>query len=114
MNEKDGIAVLKVRDTGAGLSAEALARVFQTGDMLGRTNPRERGGASISMSAVRPIVELHGGMITAHSDGPGQGCEFVVRLPLAGTPPVTAATEKSRADVANGENAPITMPRDAM
>ncbi len=43
VNEKDGVAVLKVRDTGVGLSAEALARVFQTGDLLNRNNPGEAG-----------------------------------------------------------------------
>ena len=76
--------MLKVKDTGVGLSAEALARISQAGASLDGTPPRERGGLSISMSAVRPIIELHSGMITAHSEGPGQGCEFVVRLPLVG------------------------------
>lgn len=113
VNEKDGVAVLKVRDTGAGLSAEALARVFQPGDLLDRANARERSGTSISMTAVRPIVELHGGMITAHSDGSGQGCEFVVRLPLVGGPPVNPSGDNTPTAEANVERAPTIAPRDA-
>jgi signal transduction histidine kinase len=102
VQEREGVATLKVKDTGAGLTPEALARVFQAGNVLGASTSRERGGSRISMTAVKPIVELHGGMITAHSDGPGQGCEFVVRLPLVGTSlPVdnTARTHTSPNDI---------------
>ncbi len=110
VNERDGVAVLKVKDSGVGLSAEALARVIQPADMLDPS--RERGG-TISMTAVRPIVELHGGMITAHSDGTGQGCEFVVRLPLAGGPPVIAVADKPRMNTATAEKEPASAPHEA-
>jgi len=78
VNERDGAALLRVKDTGVGLSPEALERLFQAASPL-----EGRGPTNISMSAVKPIIELHGGMVTAHSDGPGHGCEFIVRLPLA-------------------------------
>ena len=51
------------------------------------------------MSAVRPIIELHGGMITVHSDGPGQGCEFVVRLPLVGAAPLSESRHDGQPSV---------------
>jgi two-component system CheB/CheR fusion protein len=75
--------MLKVKDTGVGLTADALSRVFQLNSQLDGTLQRERGGLGISLTAIKPIVEIHGGMVTVHSDGPGQGCEFIVRLPLA-------------------------------
>jgi signal transduction histidine kinase len=99
VQERDGVAQLKVKDTGVGLSAEALTRIAQAGASLDGTPPRERGGLSISMSAVRPIIELHNGMITAHSDGPGQGSEFVVRLPLMGGAPLNENRDKGAPSV---------------
>ncbi len=74
-------AVVRVRDTGIGITPELLPRVF---DMFVQADPAERrtqGGLGIGLGLARTLVELHGGTITVHSDGPGRGCEFTVRLP---------------------------------
>jgi signal transduction histidine kinase len=78
---EQGEAVLRVRDTGIGIDPEMLPFIF---DMFTQadTTPRSRGGLGVGLSLARRLVELHGGRVTAHSDGPGQGSEFIVRLPL--------------------------------
>jgi signal transduction histidine kinase/DNA-binding response OmpR family regulator len=74
-------AVIRVRDTGVGIPAHLLVRVFELfvqGDVRG-----SRGsGLGIGLALVRRLVELHGGRVEAHSDGLGHGAEFVVTLPL--------------------------------
>lgn len=76
-------AVLSVRDEGIGMSDRVLASVFEPFVQVGTSMSRSEGGLGIGLSLVRSIVELHGGTVSAHSDGPGQGSEFVVRLPLS-------------------------------
>jgi PAS domain S-box-containing protein len=80
-----GVAVA-VRDTGVGMSPATLARVFETfaQDEAGRD--RNRGGLGLGLGLVKGLTELHGGTVSAHSNGPGQGSTFIVRLPLAGEP----------------------------
>jgi signal transduction histidine kinase len=80
--ERDGAAVLKVKDTGVGLTEDAIPRVFNLDSQLDGSLARERGGLGISLTAIKPIVEMHGGMVSVNSNGLGQGCEFVVFLPL--------------------------------
>ena len=80
--ERDGAAILKVKDTGIGLAEDAIPSVFNLNAQLDGSLARERGGLGISLTAVKPIVEMHGGMVTVYSEGVGQGCEFVVFLPL--------------------------------
>jgi signal transduction histidine kinase len=75
--------VVSVRDNGIGLSPEMLPVVFDMFMQVDRSAKRSQGGLGIGLTLVKNLVELHGGSITAHSDGPGQGSEFVVRLPLA-------------------------------
>jgi two-component system CheB/CheR fusion protein len=75
--------VIRVRDTGIGIEASFLPRVF---DMYaqGDTLPeRTRAGLGVGLTLVRSLVQMHGGRIEAHSDGPGHGSEFVLYLPLA-------------------------------
>ena len=74
-------AVIRVRDGGMGIHPEMLPRVFEMFRQADRTGGRSRGGLGIGLSIVKRIVELHGGTVTAHSEGPGLGSEFVVRLP---------------------------------
>jgi signal transduction histidine kinase len=74
-------AVLRVRDDGIGIAPEVLPRVFELFAQGERALGRAQGGLGIGLSLVRRLVEMHGGTITAHSDGPGKGSEFVVRLP---------------------------------
>jgi PAS domain S-box-containing protein len=74
-------AVLRVRDEGAGIPADLLPRVFDLFTQEDRSLERSQGGLGIGLTVVRKLVELHGGTVTAHSEGPGKGSEFVVRLP---------------------------------
>ncbi|MBN9522706.1 response regulator [bacterium] len=83
--EEDGEAVVRVRDTGLGIPADMLPRVFDLFTQVGRTLDRSDGGLGIGLTLVKSLVELHGGTASAASGGPGKGSEFTVRLPkLAG------------------------------
>ncbi len=82
VHNREGEALLKVRDTGIGLAPGDIKRIFQVDKFLSS----DRRWMSLSLSAAKPIVEMHGGTITVTSDGEGQGCEFVVRLPLRSAP----------------------------
>jgi two-component system CheB/CheR fusion protein len=77
----DGKAVIQVRDTGVGITAEALPGVFE---MFTQAN-RDRGlapGLGIGLALVHVLTEMHGGSVTAESDGLGAGSTFTVRLPM--------------------------------
>jgi len=80
---QDDQVTVRVRDSGAGIAAEMLSRIFdlfaQVTDSLGRTH----GGLGIGLTLARRLVDMHGGRIEAHSDGPNRGSEFVVVLPVA-------------------------------
>jgi PAS domain S-box-containing protein len=75
--------VIRVRDNGIGISPELLPRVFDLFTQADRTLSRSRGGLGIGLTLVRSLIELHGGRVSAHSDGLGKGSEFVIRLPAA-------------------------------
>lgn len=77
-----GEAVIAVSDTGVGLSAEMLPRIFDMFAQVDQSFDRAQGGLGIGLSLVKSLVELHGGTITATSPGPGRGSTFTVRLPL--------------------------------
>jgi signal transduction histidine kinase len=78
-----GEVVLRVRDTGIGLAPEMLPRVFELFTQANPSPQGQQGGLGIGLTLVRSLVEMHGGTVQALSDGPGSGCEFVVRLPAA-------------------------------
>ncbi len=71
-----------VRDNGIGISAKMMPRMFTLFAQASPALERSEGGLGIGLSLVRGLVELHGGTVSAHSRGPGQGSEFVVRLPI--------------------------------
>lgn len=94
-------AVLEVSDTGSGISAELLPRVFDIFTQGERTLDRAQGGLGLGLTLVRRLVELHRGRIHAASDGPGKGATFTVRLPSIEPvgrsnqlPPVTLKSER--------------------
>ncbi|HEY2988735.1 MAG TPA: ATP-binding protein [Candidatus Binatia bacterium] len=77
-----GEVVLRVCDSGIGISREMLPRVF---DLFVQMDPfltRSEGGLGVGLTLARTLVELHSGSIDAHSEGPGRGSEFVIRLPV--------------------------------
>jgi signal transduction histidine kinase len=76
-----GHVVVSVRDNGIGIPPSHLAAVFDMFMQVDRSNRRAQGGLGIGLTLVRTLVEMHGGRVEAHSDGPGQGTEFVVSLP---------------------------------
>jgi signal transduction histidine kinase len=83
---EDGVAVVCVRDTGIGIPREMLSRIFDMFTQLKADRDRTTSGLGVGLSLARRLIELHGGSLEAHSDGPGRGSEFVIRLPLAGAP----------------------------
>ncbi len=82
LGPEDGKAVLRVRDTGAGMAREVIPLVFDVFVQGGQPLDRSQGGLGLGLSLVKRLVELHGGTVAASSPGPGQGSEFVIRLPL--------------------------------
>jgi signal transduction histidine kinase/CheY-like chemotaxis protein len=76
-------ALLRVRDNGIGIPRDMLDRIFGLFTQVDRSlSSASQWGMGIGLTLARTLVELHGGSIAAHSAGPGQGSEFVVRLPL--------------------------------
>jgi len=77
-----GKVLLQVTDNGAGISADMLTQVFDLFAQAEDTRHSAQGGLGIGLWLVRKLVELHDGSVQAHSDGPGLGSTFSVRLPL--------------------------------
>jgi PAS domain S-box-containing protein len=75
---------IEVADTGEGIDVSLLPFIF---DRFRQGIGERRGGLGIGLSLVRHLVELHGGEVRAHSDGPGKGAVFVVKLPVTITKP---------------------------
>jgi len=73
--------VVKVRDTGIGIPPEKLPKMFELFAQGDRSLARSEGGLGIGLTLVRSLAEMHGGSVTATSEGPGKGSEFIVRLP---------------------------------
>ncbi len=80
-------AVVRVKDSGVGIAPEMLARVFDPFMQVDRTPQRSQTGLGLGLSLVRGLTEMHGGTVHVHSDGPGKGSEFLVRLPLFSNQP---------------------------
>ena len=89
--EQDQVAIA-VRDTGIGIAAKHLGDVFSMFSQLTPALERAQGGLGIGLALVKGLVSLHGGTVDVKSAGPGQGSEFVVRLPLAEAAPAAPAT----------------------
>ena len=93
-------AVVRVRDTGVGISPDMRQKVFDLFTQVEGTLDRSQGGLGIGLTLVKTLVELHGGRVEVFSDGPGKGSEFVVRLPaLVGESAAAAPAEPAEAPV---------------
>jgi CheY-like chemotaxis protein len=89
-------AVIRVRDTGIGITPEQQSRIFDMFTQLDASLERSRDGLGIGLTLVKTLVEQHGGTVSVASAGLGRGTEFTVRLPLAVQPaavPVRPAPE---------------------
>ncbi|MGH7388073.1 MAG: ATP-binding protein [Candidatus Rokuibacteriota bacterium] len=82
-SREGGDAVLRIRDTGMGIPAEMLPRIFDLFTQGDQSLAHTPGGLGIGLTLARRLVELHGGRVWAESDGPGRGSEFIIRLPLS-------------------------------
>jgi PAS domain S-box-containing protein len=90
-------AVLRVTDTGSGISARLLPKIFDLFTQDDRTLDRAQGGLGLGLTLVRRITELHGGSVQAHSEGRGRGSKFIVRLPLHIPDPLAIAPRTNAA-----------------
>ncbi|MGA7948659.1 MAG: hybrid sensor histidine kinase/response regulator, partial [Thiobacillaceae bacterium] len=79
-------AVICIRDTGRGISAELLPRIFDIFTQGEVSLVREEGGLGLGLALVKSLVGLHGGRVTATSEGSGKGAQFTVRLPAVAHP----------------------------
>jgi two-component system CheB/CheR fusion protein len=86
LEEVDGFAVLRVRDTGAGIDPAMIPRLFRPFSQADPALNRRFGGLGLGLALVKGLVETHGGTVAATSGGRGAGAEFVVRLPLTVAP----------------------------
>jgi len=75
-------AVFRVRDKGIGIPSEMLAQIFDLFTQVDQSLDHSQGGLGLGLTLVRNLVEMHGGSVSAHSDGLGRGSEFVVRIPI--------------------------------
>ncbi|MGX4640877.1 sensor histidine kinase [Massilia sp. SYSU DXS3249] len=75
-----GTAAIRIRDNGIGIGSTLLPQVFDLFTQAERTPDRSQGGLGIGLALVKNVVTLHGGTVTAHSDGPGTGSTFTVIL----------------------------------
>jgi PAS domain S-box-containing protein len=94
-------AVVRVRDDGIGIPREQLPRIFDLFVQVDTSLERAASGLGIGLTLVKTLVEMHGGAVAAHSEGPGRGSEFVVRLPVA---------DAGAAAPARAAPAPVTAP----
>ena len=72
--------LISVQDTGIGIPKESLPKIFDMFSQVDRSNERSSGGLGIGLSIVKALVEMHGGTVTASSDGQGKGSRFSVQL----------------------------------
>ena len=94
--------VVRVRDNGVGIAAEQLPHVFDMFYQVGRHARQGRHGLGIGLALVRKLVELHGGSVSATSEGAGKGSTFTVRLPAALLPTAMAAPANQLAPSLSG------------
>ena len=109
LRREDGEAVLRVADEGIGLAPENCSRIFDL-FVQGEFSPRAGGGLGIGLALVKRLAELHGGSVSAASEGRGRGIEFTVRLPAIDQPAVQAKTPSL--DVASGRSILIVEDND--
>jgi PAS domain S-box-containing protein len=89
---EQGAAVVRIDDTGIGLAKDDIHRIFEMFSQADSSSESPQAGLGIGLALSKGLAELHGGSIDAHSEGPGRGSEFVVRVPLGEVRVVPAPT----------------------
>jgi PAS domain S-box-containing protein len=102
LKKVDSHAQVVVADTGVGISAEFLPHVFERFRQADSSTTRVHAGLGLGLAIVRHLVELHGGTVSAASEGVGRGATFTVALPIA---PVVSARPREASDVHEGGSA---------
>lgn len=87
-------AVVRVQDNGMGLPADVLPRIFEPFFQAEQSLDRAAGGLGLGLTLAQTLTELHKGTLEAYSEGPGCGCEFVLKLPLPDAPVSAVAPAK--------------------
>jgi PAS domain S-box-containing protein len=100
---QDGDAVVTVKDSGIGILADQMPRIFNMFTQLDGSSEKSQGGLGIGLALVKRLVEMHGGRVEVTSEGAGKGSEFVVRLPV-----VTEASK--RPDSSEDATRPVPSP----
>ena len=100
--EADASIIVEVADSGPGISAEMLPKVFELFAQGDRTLDRAHGGLGIGLAVVKRLVEMHGGEVRAASAGLGYGSKFTLRLPC---------DESQRSDASAASTQPELMPK---
>jgi signal transduction histidine kinase len=91
--------VICVKDSGIGIPTDSLPHVFDLFVQEQRALPRAHGGLGIGLAIVKSLVHLHGGTVSVHSDGPGLGSTFCVRLPLAHAGSAASTADRQKASL---------------
>lgn len=93
VRRQEGEILITVRDTGIGIPADMLARIFDMFTQVPQSSKRYQGGLGIGLTLVKSLVQLHGGTVEARSEGPGKGTEVTIRLPIVRSIPNVSFTD---------------------
>jgi len=101
VSRQGNLAVIRVKDNGLGMKPEGLPGLFQPFMQMDDSIDRSQGGLGLGLAIVKSMVELHGGSVSAHSEGLGKGTQFTVLLPLS-------SDEQNENEEDSGPAAPAT------
>ncbi len=107
LEQVDGFAIVKVRDTGKGISSEFLPYVFDYFRQADSSSTRKFGGLGLGLAIVRNIIEIHGGTVQAESPGEGQGATFTFRLPLMKIENSTMTDDENHSSILDVNSLPL-------
>jgi PAS domain S-box-containing protein len=111
--EREGdTAVVRVQDTGVGVSPDKLPLLFEMFYQVDRSHERSKGGLGIGLALVRRLIEAHGGTVEARSAGVGRGSEFIVRLPVLTDQPAEPSADTAVERPVSAESARILVVDD--
>jgi signal transduction histidine kinase/ActR/RegA family two-component response regulator len=106
LERADGQAIIKVKDDGVGIAPDRIGTIFELFAQAENAIGRAQGGMGIGLALVRNLLQLHGGTISGHSDGIGQGSEFTITFPLADAQAEEPAPRKKAATAASSNGQP--------